>query len=391
MAKSTITLPRPLLRGLLPLRNRIGAQSQRRMKPGEAPGTIAALAEAQPTLVHIMAYTAHTFEEICHVPVADLPKVRQRHGEDTFFWLDVQGFKDTELLKNIADHFGITALELEDAVQTDQRPKVEVTDGQVFAISRQIYFDKEGLLYNEQLTLCVRPKVLVTFQENYLDELNAVRDRLRKGENTAIRKRGPMYLAYALMDAIVDHYFPILKVLNERATEIEMEILENTARHHMLKLQVIRRQLAELRRAVVPERDKMDELRKLDIPGQEVQLHKYFRDVFDHTRQVIDQVDSTQEFVTSLMDLYMYGMGNRQNEVMKVLTMVSSIFIPLSFIAGVYGMNFMQEDPFTHRLLPLNMPELRLPGGYVTVIAIMALIAIGQLVYFYRKGWFRKF
>jgi len=384
-------IPRSVLRTLVPIRHFVGKPGSRRAKHGQAPGALFELPEALETQIHLMIYENVHFEEHNHISFEKLKELTERKGDDYFFWIDVQGFKNVEVLRKIAETFDISKLELEDALLGDQRPKIELNEEHLFAISRQFYFDEEpGKLFNEQLSLCIRRKILITFQENYIDKLEPVRVRLRNGAGAYIRQLGPVYLAYALMDAVVDHYFQVMQNLSARAEMLENQLFERTEREHMFELQVLRRQLAEMRRAVVPERDKMDELRKLSLPWVDGRLKTYFRDVFDNTRQMMDLIESLQETLGGLMDLYIYGMSNRQNEVMKVLTMVSTIFIPLSFVVGLYGMNFQLIDPYTNKQMPLNMPELRSPYGYVVVVLVMFLIVVFQLLYYRRKGWFRS-
>ncbi|RZL40928.1 MAG: magnesium/cobalt transporter CorA [Pedobacter sp.] len=277
---------------------------------------------------------------------------------------------------------------LEDITRTYQRPKYEEYGSYDFAVSRMLYLDEENSLENEQLSFVLTKNTLFTFQDKYEDCLDAVRKRLEIGKGT-IRTGGSSYLMYALMDMIVDEYFSVLGFWSGELDDIEDRLLDKPERSIMFDTQSIKRQLITVRRSAWPERDKMNDMLRSDSPLITDQTKMFLRDAYDHCIQIIDMVESLKEISASNIDMYLSIISNRMNEIMKVLTIISSIFIPLTFIAGIYGMNFSREDPVTGKVLPQNMPELYQEHGYLYTMIVMGIIAVVQVVYFWRKGWFK--
>jgi magnesium transporter len=237
----------------------------------------------------------------------------------------------------------------------------------------------------EQVSLVLGKHYLLTVQEEpSRDCFQPVRDRIRAGKGS-IRKQGPDYLAYTLIDAIIDGFFPVLEAYGERIEELEDEVVTKPTRRTIEKIYQIRRELLALRRAIWPQRDAINSIIRdgSDLISPEVRV--YLRDCYDHAVQVMDMVETYRELTSGLMDIYLSSVGNRMNEIMKLLTVISSIFIPLTFIAGVYGMNFNTEKS------PLNMPELNWYWGYPACLGLMAAIAIGLIFFFWRRGWFENF
>nr|WP_242689076.1 magnesium/cobalt transporter CorA [Pedobacter sp. SYSU D00535] len=303
-------------------------------------------------------------------------------------WVDVRGLGDSALLKHIQESLGVSALVLEDIIHTHQRPKLEEYDDYLFAISRMICLNKDLLLENEQISFLVTKKVLYTFQENYEDCLEPVRKRLREGKGN-IRVGGTSYLMYAVMDIILDNYFFLINRFGEELDTLEERLYRRPEKSITYEAQQIKRAFITVRRAVWPERDKINDMLRSTSPLITKNTKFFLRDLYDHSMQIIDLVESYKEITTSLIDMYLSFVSNRTNEVMRVLTVISSVFIPLTFIAGVYGMNFAYEDPKTGKVLPGNMPELYAENGYLYTMLVMALIALLQLIYFWRKGWLK--
>jgi magnesium transporter len=291
-------------------------------------------------------------------------------------WINVDGLHDVDLIEKMGNHFKIHPLAMEDVVSTMQRPKVEEYDGHFFVIMRMLDFDPESeVLTSEQVSLIVGERFLFSFQERQGDVFEPVRLRLRTAKGK-IRGRGADYLAYSLIDAVVDHYFRILEMVGDRIEELEDDVLTNMAPASMHRIHHLRREMLILRRAVWPLREAIGLLYRGEVRMVQEETRLFLRDAHDHCVQVIDTVETLREVLTGSMELYMSGVSNRLNEVMKVLTVISTIFIPLSFFAGVYGMNFEY------------MPELGFRWGYPILMAAMAAAAAGMLWYFRRKGWF---
>lgn len=309
-------------------------------------------------------------------------------NEKLNFWIEVKGFKSVKMFETLAKELSINKLILEDITRTYQRPKFEEYNDYVFSISRMLCLDDEGALENEQVSFILTKNTLFTFQDRYEDCLDPVRKRLDLGKGN-IRVGGSSYLMYALMDMIVDNYFSVLSAWSEELDGIEDRLLEKPDKTIMFDTQMIKRNLITLRRVAWPERDKMNDILRTDSHFIDEQTKLYIRDAYDHCIQIIDMVESLKEIAASNIDMYLSIISNRMNEIMKVLTIISSIFIPLTFIAGIYGMNFSREDPVTGKVMPLNMPELYAEHGYVAALVVMAVIAILQIIYFWRKGWFK--
>jgi magnesium transporter len=248
---------------------------------------------------------------------------------------------------------------------------------------------KEHQFKNEQLSLFLTKNIVITIQENYDELFEQVRSRIRTGKGH-LRSSSSDYLMYALLDSVVDTYFPILEVIGEQLDDLEDELFNRPTRTSIQKIQVIKRQLIVFRRTIFAERDKINDILRSSDVFLSDQTLRYFRDTYDHTIQVMDLVESYKEIVASLMDIYLSNVSNRLNQVMKVLAIISTIFIPLTFIVGVYGMNFSMTDPVTGEQLPMNMPELYSPYGYPAVMIFMLVVVIIQLLVFWRKGWLDK-
>ncbi|MCK9589061.1 MAG: magnesium/cobalt transporter CorA [Terrimicrobiaceae bacterium] len=295
-------------------------------------------------------------------------------------WINIDGLGDLGLLHKLADQFHIHPLALEDVLNTTQRPKVERFADHFFIVSEMIYFNEGNQLSFEQVSLFLGGHFLITLQEECgHDVFDHVRDRLRAGRGFA-RKMKADYLAYALLDAAVDRIFPVLESVGDSIESVEEELLDKPTRASLKKLYEAKRLLLHLRRAAWPHRDIFNTLIRDDtgLIGRETQI--FLRDCYDHITQIIDIIESYRDLTAGLMDLYLSSLGFRTNEIMRVLTVVTVLFIPLTFLAGVYGMNFDLADKW-------NMPELKWPFGYLFFWTVCLCSVAGMLVFFKRKKW----
>jgi len=298
-------------------------------------------------------------------------------------WVDVRGVCDKKTLERMGEIFKVHPLALEDVVNVPQRPKTEAYAAQQLVISRMVTLGEDGVVATEQLGIIFGEGYVLTVQEGRSgDCLDPVRERIRKGRG-AIRKEGADHLAYALLDAVIDGFYPVLEQLGERLEDLEVDAA--AAPHGMSRrIHDIKRELLTVRRAIWPQRDLLNSLLRDESPHVHKETRIYLRDPYDHAVQVMDMVETFREIASGLMDLYLSGVSNRMNEIMKVLTVISTIFLPLTFIAGVYGMNFATDKS------PYNMPELNWQFGYPFSLGLMALSIGGLLFYYRQKGWLGK-
>jgi magnesium transporter len=318
--------------------------------------------------------------------IEDLDELLAHLDNQKVTWINIDGLGDVEALQKLGRKFNLHPLALEDVLHTGQRPKTEQFADYLFIVAEMIYEDDRRKMIGEQVSMFLGNNFLITVQEEgKMDVFEPVRERIRGGRGT-IRKAGADYLAYALLDSIIDHYYPVLEGLGGAIEALEDNLLDKPSRVMVMRLHEYKRTLTQLRRFVWPLRDVVNGLLH-DQSGYITEPTKIFlRDCYDHTVQLMDLVESYREVTSGLMELYLSSVGLRTNEVMRVLTVITSIFIPLTFIAGIYGMNFAPEPP-EHRSLTMNMPELYHPYGYVGTMAVMLLIAIVQLVIFKKKKW----
>lgn len=352
-------------------------------EPGSMPGTLSIEADASPPVIFLIDYNE---TNAVRIKINDPEDCIPYLDSETVSWVDVQGLGNEDVLRRVGQVFDLHPLVLEDMVNVPQRPKIDGYEDQVLFIARMVTprENSRGFVA-EQVSLILGKNYLLTVQEEPdYDCFGPVRERIRASKGT-IRQHKADYLAYSVIDAIIDGFFPVLESYGEFLEELEDEVVENPTRQSLEQIHRIKRELLALRRAIWPQRDAINSLiRDCDhLIGPEVRV--YLRDCYDHTVQVIDVVETYREVASSLMDVYVSSVGNRMNEVMKLLTIISTIFIPLTFIAGVYGMNFDPESS------PWNMPELNWYWGYPFCLGVMAAIAISLILYFKRKGWFENF
>jgi magnesium transporter len=343
--------------------------------PGTAPATLTPLApgEGMPTKIHMVTYDTQGIKETPIRCVADLPPRDVNDGK--LRWIEFNGLAEFDELRALGEKYDLHPLALEDVVHSGQRPKADSYDNQMFLVAQMLYRDEKGRLCGEQVSFFLLKHFLITIQEeSESDVFDLVRERLRVGRGY-IRKLGPDYLAYALLDAIIDHCFPLLECVGEALEELEDELLESPTRACIAHLHDYRRTLVHLRRAVWPERDLINALLHDESGLISKQTKVFLRDAYDHAVRIMDLVESYRDLTASMLELYLSSVSQRTNEIMRVLTVISAIFIPLTFVVGIYGMNFE------------NMPELKQPYGYFVCLAIMAVIAGFQIAFFKRKGW----
>ncbi len=355
--------------------------------PGSSPGLLEISQGALSPRITVYSFSLNFFE-INAAQDFDGIKTILKKNAGRCHWIDVQGLGDIKLLESIREEFKVSSLILEDILHTHQRPKLEEFDDYLFATSRMLGLNQNLQLENEQISFLLTENILFTFQENYEDCLEPVRKRLKEGKGN-IRKSGSSYIMYALMDMILDNYFFLISRFGEELETLEERLYRRPDKSITYEAQQIKRALIVLRRAAWPERDKINDMLRSTSPLITENTKTFLKDVYDHSMQVIDLVESYKEITTSLIDMYLSFVSNRTNEIMRVLTVISSIFIPLTFIAGVYGMNFAREDPKTGKVLANNMPELYSEHGYVYTMLVMGIIAVLQLIYFWRKGWLK--
>jgi magnesium transporter len=348
------------------------------MMVGASPGTLAITSEERPKIFLIDYHK----EGVTERELSSIDECETYLYDDTpsITWVDVRGIGHTPTLRRLGEIFKLHPLALEDVVNVPQRPKTDVYEGHQLIVARMVRMDKSGEVQSEQLGILFGKGFVLTVQEEPdYDVLGCVRERIRQGRGT-IRTRGADYLAYALLDAVIDAFFPVLEGIGEHLEELELEAIH--ARHSMSKaIHDTKRDLLTIRRAIWPQRDLINALLRGDSPLIDKETHIYLKDTYDHSVQVMDMVETHREVASGLMDLYLSGVSNRMNEIMKVLTILSTVFLPVTFIAGVYGMNFDPESS------PYNMPELKSRYGYPFSLLLMAASVGTLLVYYRRKGW----
>jgi magnesium transporter len=358
-------------------RKRRKARFSRRTTPGASPGVVHVDPASPRPVVHVMAFGP---DELVEQQISDLDSIPGFLAKWPVVWINVEGLGDAETINKLGTLFHLHPLALEDVVNVHQRPKVEPYEGYLFCVARMIELTEK--LQTEQVSLFLGPKWIVTFLEDPGDAFDPVRRRLRESRGR-IRSSGASYLAYALLDAVVDAYFPVVETYGERLDELEDQVVSRPDQSTIARAHQVKRDLRSLRRAIWPLREALNVLTRDDSGLVDPETRVFLRDCYDHTVQIIDLVETYRELDADLTDLYLSSLSNRLNEVMKVLTVIATIFMPMTFIAGVYGMNFYTDES------PWNMPELRWRMGYPFSLALMALSALGMVGFFRWMGWIR--
>jgi magnesium transporter len=351
-------------------------------EPGSPPGTLSIDENAHPSTLVLIDFT----EQYATRRQMPNPTACQPYTESvSVSWFDVQGLGSEDVLLGLGEVFGLHPLLLEDVVNVPQRPKIEEHEDHLLIVMRMVRLTPEADGFeSEQVSFVLGKHYLLTVQEEpEHDTFHRVRERIRTGG--AIRKYGVDYLAYALLDTVIDGFFPVLEAYGERIEALEDEVVLRPNRSTLAKVYDVKRELLALRRAVWPQREAVYALVRNESPLIQPEVQVYLRDCYDHANHVLDMLESYRELTSSLMDVYMSSVNNRMNEVMKFLTVISSIFIPLTFIAGIYGMNFDPDES------PFNMPELDWYWGYPMCLLLMILVAVSSVTFFWRRGWFEDF
>ncbi|MDY6814400.1 MAG: magnesium/cobalt transporter CorA [Pseudomonadota bacterium] len=346
--------------------------------PGTAPGTLVAPAEKQrPVNLHLIDYSEDHVEEVSLANAADC---RDYLDRETRTWVQVNGQADPETLRNLGDLFDLHDLALEDVLNSGQRPKVEIYDDQLFIIAAMPFYDGETLDI-VQVSLFVGRDYLICLCPLEEDPFEPVRKRMRQPNNRRFASRGIDYLLYALLDLITDSGFPVLEQFGYQLEEMETALLENPSHKILADIHGLKRELLLLRRVLWPQRELLTSLMRTEDQLITGDTQIYFRDCHDHAVQIIELLESFREMATSMVDIYLSSISQRTNETMRMLTIIATIFIPLTFVVGVYGMNFENSDS------PWAMPELGWYFGYPLIWGVMIAIAAGLIWFFKRRGW----
>jgi magnesium transporter len=347
---------------------------KRSEKAGLPPGTLVYVGETKVEKVKI-SIIDYDENQITEKEAATIEECFPFKDKPTVTWINIDGLHEVDLIEKLGGHFGLHPLLLEDILNTEQRPKLEESENYIFFVLKMISPDGEDNQTKvEQVSVVLGANFVISLQEHEGDVFNAVRDRLRKSRGR-IRKVGADYLAYALLDAIVDNYFSVLENVGEKIEDTEQQLTTNPGTQTLQLIRKLKNEMIFLRKSVWPLRELISGLLRLETSLVQQSTLAYIRDVYDHTIQVIDTIESYRDMVSGMLDIYLSSISNRMNEVMKVLTIFASIFIPLTFIAGIYGMNFQ------------NMPELNWQWGYFGILGFMAVVVIVLVIYFKRKKW----
>jgi magnesium transporter len=352
--------------------------TRRSSKTGLGPGTLVHIGDRKVEQAKLTLFEYGGESDVLEREISVLRECVPFKDEPLISWLNVEGVHQAEVIEEIGTNLGIHPLVMEDILNTSQRPKIEDFDEYIYIVLKMLYWNEgQSEVESEQVSFILGDGYVITFQEGDeagKDVFDPVRVRIRGGKSRIV-KRGADYLVYSLLDAIVDHYFVILEHLGEQVTDLEEELVTDPTTDTLQLIHDLKRELVFLRKYVWPLREVISRLEKEETDLIEESTSIYLRDVYDHTIQVIDTIETFREMISGMLDIYLSSISNKMNEVMKVLTIIATVFIPLTFIAGIYGMNFVY------------MPEIQWRFGYFFVLFIMALIFIGMIIYFRRRRW----
>jgi len=349
------------------------ATKRRSVKTGLPPGALIHIGErhVEHAKITFVEFDESQFNE---KEIHALEGMRPSSDKAGVTWINIDGLQDIPLLEQTGKVFGLHTLTLEDILNTEQRPKIEYHVDYLYIVLKFFHIDADGGLASDQVSIVLGHNWLISLQEKDVKLLDPIRERLRVG-NGRLRKAGPDYLAHAIIDGIVDSYFVVLDRLGERIEDLENALISHPAPETLRAIQSLKREMILLRKSVWPLREMIGSLGRSDSSLIREPSVIYFRDVYDHAVQVIDTIETYRDMLSGMLDIYLSTISNKMNEIMKVLTVIATIFMPLTFIAGVYGMNFKY------------MPELEWAWGYFIIWGIMLAIAVWMLVYFKRKKW----
>jgi magnesium transporter len=347
---------------------------QRSKKAGLPPGTLIHIGErkAEEAKITIIDYDGDHYQERETRTVEECFSFKDK---PTVTWINIDGIHETQILEKLGDCYGFHHLVLEDILNTDHRPKMEDYGDYIYVVLKMLYFDKEGQqIAADQVSLILGSNFVISFQEREGELFETIRGRIRNGKGR-IRKMGADYLAYSVIDAIVDQYFVVLEKLGEEIEFLEDQLVSHPTPATLQTLHNLKREMLMLRKSVWPLREAISCLERGESSLLKETTAVYLRDVYDHTIQVIDTIETFRDMLSGMLDIYLSSISNKMNEVMKVLTIIATLFMPLTFLAGIYGMNFKY------------MPELEKQWGYPSILLLMLAIAIVMMVYFKRKRW----
>jgi magnesium transporter len=345
---------------------------KRSKKTGLSPGTPVHIGENRTETVEITLFNYAGAQ--CDERTVTNPGELQPTADETVTWINVGGVHKIDVLETFGKQFGLHPLLLEDIANTDQRPKLDDYETYVFLVVKMLTVTDRGGILVEQVSFVLGRNYVLSFQENGTDVFRPVRDRLRAGKGR-LRHHGSDYLLYALMDAVVDQYFAVLESLGEKIETLQERVMADPKPDTLKDIHALKRQLLFVRRAVWPLREVTNSLSRSDCPYLHEHTKVFFRDVYDHVVQIVDTIETFREMLSASLDIYLSSVSYRLNAVMRVLTVITTIFMPLSFIASIYGMNFE------------HMPELKWEWGYPVVLGAMGLVAAGMLIGFRRRKW----
>ncbi|WP_299164781.1 magnesium/cobalt transporter CorA [uncultured Eudoraea sp.] len=343
-------------------------------KTGLAPGTIVYVGNKakKDLFIDVFDYNKEYLDE---KQLKNIEEAFTYENKETITWINVNGLNHVNEIEKLGKDFELHPLILEDIANTKQRPKLEEHEEYIFVVLKMLYFDQEQNLKFENISFIQGSNYVLSFQEADGDVFDSVRERLRNSKGR-VRSQSADYLLYVLMDAIVDNYFNLMEVMGEKIEELEENLFEEKSNNDLIQeIHNLKREILRIRRAVYPLREVVNRMDKVETSLVSEKTQLYLRDLYDHVIQVSESIDIQRELIWSLMDMYMTTISNRMNEVMKVLTIMATIFIPLTFIAGVYGMNFE------------NIPELKFQYGYFVLWGVMVVVFLGMLYYFKRREW----
>jgi len=340
---------------------------------GQIPGAIVYTGEKSSKLfIESFDYTAETIEE---KELTNIDDVFHYKTTDSITWVNINGLNNTNEIEKIGENYGIHPLTLEDIVNTSQRPKIDEYESYLFVVVKMLYYDKDERVVSEQVSFVLGSNYVLSFQEAEGDVFDSVRDRIRTKKGR-IRNLGADYLLYALIDSVVDHYYEIIETMGNKIEELEDHLFSGSPKDDITtQIQALKREVLKVRRAIFPLREIINRIEKIEHNLIRKKTIHFYRDIYDHIIQVSENIDIYREMIWGLMDMYMTTISNKMNEVMKVLTIIATIFIPLTFIAGIYGMNFEY------------IPELSYKYGYFVLWGLMIVLFIGMIFYFKRKKW----
>ncbi len=348
-------------------------KSKHHKKIGQSPGTLIYTGDkSHKFFIESFDYNLNNIEEKV---IKDVEEVFKYKSTDSVTWVNFNGLSHVEEIEKIGKHYDLHPLILEDIVNISSRPKIDEYENYIFVVLKMLYYDNNEEVISEQVSFVLGENFVLTFQEAEGDVFDSVRERLRTAKGR-IRGLGSDYLLYALIDSVTDHYFTIIETMGNKIEDLEDNLFTGLSQNEISQqIQELKREVLKVRRVIFPLREIINRIEKTDNKLILDKTLHYYRDVYDHIIQVSENIDIYREMIWGLMDMYMTSISNRMNEVMKVLTIIATIFIPLTFIAGIYGMNFE------------NIPELKYKYSYFILWLVMIVIFLGMLWYFKRKKW----